>query len=83
MYHTQKSITRYYTQRLQKCTKSIFHQEERETLDLHQKRPDFNHNGSFIYGLMVANVIAFAVAIYFMWVKNGLPVFCTPSQGTV
>jgi hypothetical protein len=73
MFHTQKSMTRYY-RNLYEAHQAYFTAEEREKLKLHRDEPGFLHNGSFIVGLMVANVLAFSVGEYFMWVKNGLPV---------
>ena len=70
--HTQMSMTRYY-QNLFEIHSKYFTGDERSTFELLRSKPGFGHNGMFIWGLMAVNVVAFTVAFYFIWWRNGLP----------
>ena len=70
--HTQMSMTRYY-RNLFELHDKYFSPDEKGVFELLRSRPSFGHNGMFIWGLLCANVIAFTVAFYFIWWKNGLP----------
>jgi hypothetical protein len=66
MVHTQLTMTR--------LRRSIFHiyqtaftREERAAFELWEKPPTFNHTPEFIYGLLVAHVIAVVAAVYLIW----------------
>jgi hypothetical protein len=71
--HTQKSMTRYYNN-LFDIHQIYFTAEERDTFKTLTYRPDFHHNGEFIWGLMAVNVLAFALTFYFIWWKGGFSI---------
>ena len=76
--HTQKSMTRYY-RNLYDIHQRYLTAQERDEFDTLKERPGFNHNGEFIWGLMAANVIAFALTFYLVWWKGGFPTSSTKS----
>lgn len=80
MWHTQRSMTRYY-RNLYDIQQNYFHAPEREVLQMLPSRPDFHYNGAFIYGLMFANVAAFLVSAYYIWIKGGLPILDSRPPG--
>ena len=73
MQHTQRSMTRYY-RNVYEMQQKYFTPDERGAFLMMSERPDFHYNGAFIWGLIIANILAFLVAIYFIWVKGGLPI---------
>ena len=78
--HTQGSMTRYY-QNLFDMHSKYFTSDERSTLELLPRKPSFNHNGMFIWGLLAANITAFGIAAYFIVAKGGLPMLEGQPQG--
>lgn len=78
MRHTQKTLTRYYNNLFDMQKKYLTAAERVEYKTL-SERPGFNHNGEFIWGLIIANGLAFLLTFYLIWWKNGFPL---PTKST-
>jgi hypothetical protein len=69
--HTQTSLTRYYGN-LFDLYQRYLTPAERETYKTVTARPAYGHNGMFIFGLFLVNMVAFGVAFYVIWFRGGL-----------
>ena len=66
MIHTQMTLTKY-RKRLSFIYEKYFHTEERAAFEFWPSAPTFSYTPVFIYGLLGANVVAFAATIYLIW----------------
>jgi hypothetical protein len=64
--HTQRSMTKLRIS-LFHIYQTYFTAEEREAFGSWKEKPTFHYTPEFIYGLLVAHVIAFALAVYLIW----------------
>lgn len=71
VWHTQKSLTRYYGN-LFELYEEYLTVEQRRVFETQPTKPSFSHNGMFVIGLFAANAIAFAVTFYVVWYRGGI-----------
>ncbi len=68
--HTQRTMTKLRNS-MYEIYQTYFTAEQRKKFSLWKEVPTFNYTPEFIYGLVVAHVIAFALAVFAIW--RGLP----------
>lgn len=66
MIHTQMTLTKY-RKRLVHVYNGYFHKHERDAFEFWPSAPTFSYTPIFVYGLLVANAIAFSATIYLIW----------------
>lgn len=66
MVHTQYTMTKY-RRRLTFIYRKYFHVEEQQKFVLWSDSPTFNYTPMFLWGLIGANTLALAAALYLIW----------------
>lgn len=70
MVHTQKTMTKLRSTMFE-IYAEFFTEEQRDKYRLWAKKPTFNYTPEFIWGLIIAHLVALALSIYLIW--RGLP----------
>lgn len=66
MVHTQRTMTRL-RRSMHHIYQTYFTEDERQAYTLWGKAPSFHYTPEFIYGLLIAHVVALVVTVYLIW----------------